>query len=130
MFECGLSVPDNWIHFGRSRIERFQKVVDKLAAFREEERPEAVICHGVDQAERLMAAFAERGWSLAGAGAAGRPYTGPALPICADGMAVGKTAGEVLATRLQFPDRQFLRVGVLMEFRGSNGQRISGGDRP
>lgn len=107
--ECGLPEPANGVHFDKGA-----SLLKRLASMPEEERPDAVVGHNVDDAETLMRAFADRGLSLKGAGATAGGYGGPALAIRTDGRELGRTAAELLIWRLQKPDRSVLRVGVPM----------------
>jgi DNA-binding LacI/PurR family transcriptional regulator len=112
MEECGIKTSDSWSHFDLYGLEA--ALAERLMALPESERPDAVVCHGVGQAETLMKAFAERGLPLLGTGAVEGGYGGPAIPICVDGTELGSTAAELLLWKLHRPQRACLRVGVPM----------------
>lgn len=116
MFECGMELPARWVHSAGPGSRRFFELTERLATLPDSERPEAVVCHSIEQAELLIKAFAKHGHRLVAMGAADAPHSGMALPIHADTAAMGTTSAEVLAMRLHHPNRQYLRVGVLMEF--------------
>ena len=112
--ECRLAASDAAVHFEWAGIEGGRRLAERLLALPECERPEAVVCHSASQAEELMAACAELGLLLKGAGGAEEEYRGAALPIRADGVQLGRAAAELLLGKLQRPERLPLRVGVPM----------------
>lgn len=114
MDECGLEVPAEAVHFTRGGEPTAGALCERLAALPEAKRPEAVVTHGIEQAEGLIACFARHGLKLYGAGATTAPKDSPALGILADGKAVGSVATELLISRLARPHRPLLRVGVKM----------------
>ncbi|MCK6471783.1 MAG: GntR family transcriptional regulator [Planctomycetes bacterium] len=114
MAACGLPVRDGFTHVGVSTKE----MVAQFVSLPEAERPQAVVCHGLYQAEQFVAAYAERGWPLEGAGAAASAGGRGVLPILAGERALGEAAAAVLVWRLQHPKRPALRVGVTMRFAG------------
>jgi DNA-binding LacI/PurR family transcriptional regulator len=124
MNECGLSAPESWAHFENPWFVKDDQLAKKLLALPVEERPEAVICHNITQAQTLMEHFAERGLRLVAAGVTDRGYGGAALPIRAHGRELGATAAELLISRFQRPSRLQLRVGVPMVFTPQNAQPV------
>ncbi len=110
--ECGIKLTDAWIHFDLYGLEA--QLAAKLLQLPDSQRPDAVVCHGISQAEMLMKIFAEHGVPLLGAGAVEGGYGGPALPIRVDGAELGRTAAELLLWKLHRPSRAALRVGVPM----------------
>lgn len=120
MDECGLEVPAEAVHFERNGEPFTGALCERLAALPEAQRPEAVVAHGLEQAESLIACFARHGLKLHGAGTTTAPKDSHALGILADGKAVGSVATELLISRLARPHRPLLRVGVKMPFLGSD----------
>ena len=116
MAECGLDAPERWTHFENPFFVKERELAGRLLALPERERPEAVLCHSLQQAVALQEVFAERGVRLAAAGTTDRGYGGPALAIRAHGREIGAAAAELLISRLQRPGRLRLRVGVPMLF--------------
>ncbi|MBI3828625.1 MAG: GntR family transcriptional regulator [Planctomycetes bacterium] len=114
MSELGLRAPDEWSQFGWHDETHLRPLAERLASLPGDERPEAVICHGVHQAEFIAKVFAERGLPLLAAGAAGAPYHGRAWGIYANSGQLGSTAAALLLWKLQQPQRPSLRVGVPM----------------
>lgn len=114
MEESGLECPNEWSHVGWNEIARVQPLAAQLAALPARERPEAVLCHGILQAEVVIETFAERGLPLLGAGATAGRHRHIAWPIYADHGQLGRIAAELLLRRLQQPDSSHLRVGVQM----------------
>ncbi len=111
MQECGLPVPEESIHLN---YEHASALARQLAALPEAQRPEAVVCHGLTEAETMLRHFSERGWPMQAVGATHKPYTGEALAVRIDGRELGRAAAELLVWRLQKPERSVLRVGVPM----------------
>jgi DNA-binding LacI/PurR family transcriptional regulator len=114
MTELGLPFSERWMHFTWFGKKYFQAKADELAALPATERPDAVVCHGAEQAQGIMENFAERSLPLAGTGATEVGYLGAALPIFASGKAMGRTAASLMLWKLQSPERASLRVGVPM----------------
>jgi DNA-binding LacI/PurR family transcriptional regulator len=119
MDECDLPVGQAWTHWVWAEPESCRALARRLLGRRASTRPEAVVCHGLLQAERLVDFFAENGVSLEGAGASSEAGSGKALAICADSRALGRTAASLLLWKLKEPGRPALRVGVPMLFDGS-----------
>ena len=120
MDEASLRVEHGWIHFSNPLEENDQQLAERLLKLPESERPQALLCHEVQQVDALRAAFAERGASIIGAGAADSDYRGAALPIHVDGTKLGAVAAELLISRLQRPSRTPLCVGIPMAFGGES----------
>lgn len=120
MDECGLPVPDDFVHFEAHPTAQMENLASKVLALPPERRPQAVLAHNMHQALELSAAAARAGWRLSGAGAGAGGADGPeleaVLPIRIDAAAMGEVAVELLAARLQRPERPCLRVGVPMRF--------------
>lgn len=121
MDECGLPVPDEFVHFAPDPTQQMEQLIPRMLALPPARRPQAVLAHNMHQARDLGAAAARAGWTLAGAGAGA--VADPALdgifPIHIDSAAMGEVAVELLAARLQRPERPCLRVGVPMRFQTS-----------
>ncbi len=122
MLECGLASPERWAHFENPWLVKDEELARRLLELPADEGPEAVICHSVTQAERLMRCFSEKGIRLVGAGVTDSGYGGAALPIRAYGRELGTAAAELLISRIQRPKRLQLRVGVPMIFMPPAGQ--------
>lgn len=128
MAECGLPVFEDWIHFAGFRTEDSDVLKQRLLAIPDAERPEAVVCHAHGHANFAAQVFAERGIRVLAAGATFDDAAGPALPIVADGLDLGRTAADLLVWRLQKQGRRLLRVGVPMSFAGN--VRVPATDKP
>jgi DNA-binding LacI/PurR family transcriptional regulator len=110
----GIRVPESWVHFeANNTLEDFAA---RLAAMPEVDRPQALICHGIEYAEATIRHCAARGLHLEAAGADSQPRYGRALNILLDAHEMGAVAGEHLLARLLRPARPFLNVGVRMVF--------------
>lgn len=116
MQELGLPVREEWIHYAFSDPRKLGTVLDRMIGRSARDRAEAVICHGLDHAEALVAMFEERGARLEAAGAASELAVGRAHPIIADLEELGATAMELLLSRLERPGRRALDVGLQMQF--------------
>lgn len=124
MLECGLQAPDRWAHFENPWFVKDEELARRLAELDEENRPDALVCHGLEQAESMIRAFAKHGIVLGAAGATGasdRSFDGPALPIAAPARDLGAAAAELLISQIQRPSRLRLRVGVPMTFNPPEG---------
>lgn len=121
MDECGLPVPDEFVHFAPDPTQQMEALLPKMLALPPERRPQAVLAHNMNQAQELCAAAARAGWTLAGAGSgsASEPALDGVFPISIDAAAMGEVAVELLAARLQRPERPCLRVGMPMRFQAS-----------
>jgi len=120
MDACGLEVPDGASHF--IPPHKAAELAAQLLALPENQRPEGVLCHAIETADILMRTFAAQGVRLYAAGCEGGTYNGPALPIRADGMELGRLAAEVLLWKIRQPNRSVLRVGVPMRFQGAQAE--------
>ena len=81
----GIRVPEPWVHFEpNSALEAFS---ERLAAMPEADRPQAVICHGIDYAEPLIRHCAARGLQIEAAGGVSQPHFSRALNILLDAAA-------------------------------------------
>ncbi len=116
MDACEIEVPESWIHVLGHDPEHDQEFARHCAAMPPKDRPEAVICHGVDQAESIMEACAALGLNLVGAGACDGPPQGKALGIQLVPEEMGAIAADLLLTRIRKPGRLFLNVGTRMAF--------------
>jgi DNA-binding LacI/PurR family transcriptional regulator len=111
--ECGLPVREDWIHLQSSTAD----IAPYLAALPEDQRPDAVVCHGSYQVDTIKRAFSERGLPLTGVGATTQPSAPDELIVLADGKEIGAAAAALLLSRIQRPTRPTLRVGVTMSFK-------------
>ena len=124
MRQCELPLREEWIHLeGPTKV-----LAPRLAALPEEERPEAVVCHGAYQVDVIRRAFAERGLPLAGVGSTASTPAPASLSVLADGKEMGAAAAALLLSRLQRPSRPTLRVGVTMSFHAVSSPLIEGED--
>lgn len=113
---CGLPAREDWAHFENPFFLKDADLAKRLAGLSETERPDAVICHSILQADTITRAFAARGLRCLAAGTVSDAYAGPALAIRVDGRELGATAAELMISRLQRPGRLACRVGVPMVF--------------
>lgn len=116
MDQRGLDAPENFVHRMNSINDSEAALAGRLAALPKNERPEAVICHEYDQAERIIGEFERRGLSLQGAGACGAQTPQKSIAIRTDMKTLGATALDLLVSRIQRPKRPYLRVGIPMFF--------------
>ncbi len=120
MDKYGLEVPESFVHFRNPYFVKAEQLAEELALLPEAVRPEAVVCHGQDQAEAMIEVFQRKGLGILAAGTTDQDYEGPALPIRAHGQELGAAAAELLISKLQRPGRLHLRVGVPMVFNPSS----------
>jgi DNA-binding LacI/PurR family transcriptional regulator len=116
MSECGLPVQPDWIHFASYTPGNLEALAERLAKLPAKDRPEALVCHNLNQAQHLMALAAKLGLVLEGAGGHSGPSDGPGMAIAIDGEDLGAVAVELLLSRLQRPLRPFMSVGVTMSW--------------
>lgn len=109
----GLEVRENWVHY---QTNEDKLLAPSLSALPEAERPQALLCHGSHQAERLIGECAVHGLHLEAAGACDQAHPGRTLNIRLDTQGMGAVAGDLLVTRLRQPARPALTVGVRMNF--------------
>lgn len=112
---AGLPASAEAVHlpqYGREETALAERLADGPEAL----RPDAVICHGIEQAETMVRVFASRGLRLHATGASPAYYRGPLPPIRADSWELGRVAGETLLWRLLRPERAAVSVGVPMVF--------------
>lgn len=84
----------------------------QLADLPSEQRPQAVVCHGLPQAEEILLEFKERGLPMQAAGATSGYHQHLGWPIFADYQQMGRIGSRLLLQRLIDPTAGFLRVGV------------------
>lgn len=116
MERCGLEMKEDWVHYSLIDEEYVVEAAERLLALPEPRRPQAVVCHAIDQADILMKVFAQRGVPLEAVGCSSHLHSGPAHKIRADARDLGATAGELLVWRLKQPKRLHMRVGMAMRF--------------
>jgi DNA-binding LacI/PurR family transcriptional regulator/DNA-binding transcriptional regulator YhcF (GntR family) len=116
MHRCQLAVNENWVHFKNPYFHNDQALAAELLALPREERPQAVICHGISQAETFLEIFSIHNQKLLAVGTTDRKYAGAALAIRAHGEEMGATAAELIISQLHRPGRLHHRVGVPMVF--------------
>lgn len=116
MEECGLPAGEDRIHCIRADAFYGEELGGKLAELPKEQQPQAVVCHGIAQADGAIKAFSERDLELEGVGSTTGPATDRALAVRFDAFELGAVAAELLVSRLQRPERRLLKVGVQMEF--------------
>lgn len=112
MDAMGAEVQEDWIHFVDLEADAHEAFARKLARKPRDRWPQAVICHGVNQAEWLMKSFENRNWRIVGAGASGGTHFGEALALPVNAKEMGEVAADLLVARLERPDRPYLNVGV------------------
>ncbi|MCK6472076.1 MAG: GntR family transcriptional regulator [Planctomycetes bacterium] len=123
MLECGLPAPDRWAHFENPWFVPDEELARRLVALDDDIRPDALVCHGIGQAETMIREFANHGIKIGAAGASDRSAGGPALSIGAPAKDLGAAAAELLISQIQRPSRLRLRVGVPMTFSPPDGHR-------
>ena len=114
--EMNFPFSDDCIHHAWALRDQTREQAEALAALPDDQRPDAVVSHSAELAHEFIDAFARKGRWLAGAGATSLGFLGSALPIFADGRALGRTAASLTVWKLQAPERPALRVGVPMQF--------------
>ena len=118
MDEAGLDCPGAWAHTTMVVGARLQALAEQLAALPEDERPQAVVCHSIEQAEVFLDVFRARGYPLEAAGATHGRHRHTAWPIFSDPNELGGQGARLLLIRLLHPKTSFLRVGVTMGLSG------------
>lgn len=121
MHRNNLPVSEKWVHFKNPYFCSDQALAAEILALPREDAPDAVICHGITQAETFIELFAINNRKLMAAGTTNRRYAGPALPIRAHGEEMGATAAELIISQLHRPGRLRHRVGVPMIFEAPAG---------
>lgn len=116
----GLNASDANVRFAWTEENHAIHMAREIVDLPEDRRPQAVLCHGLNQARALIKLFAERGLPLMAAGATDTPAEGPALSIVASNADLGRTAASLLLWKLQLPTRLPLRVGVPMTLSKEN----------
>ena len=116
MDEAGLSCPDEWGHMTWYRGKPVQELAEQLAALPPDKRPEAMVCHGIEQAEIFIEVFRARGLPLEAAGVTTGLHRHTAWSIFADQNRLGSLAAELLLRRIRVPTSDFLREGMAMVF--------------
>lgn len=135
MHRNNLPVSERWVHFKNPYFHGDQAFAAELLALPREDAPDAVICHGIGQAETFLELFAINNRKLLAAGTTNQKYAGPALPIRAHGEEMGATAAELIISQLHRPGRLRHRVGVPMVFEapapsGAKGTPAPGPSQP
>lgn len=112
MDELNLPVREDWIHRLDVGAREAANLAQSWAQQPDTERPEALLCFNLDQAEALQQACADHGLSLEAAGVAERLPRGAAHAIRIDGVELGRIGAALALARLQQPHRPTVRVGV------------------
>lgn len=111
--EAGIAPGPDWAHRIFTLERDYAALATRFQMLPETERPQAVLCHSLTHAARLVELCRARGFELAGAGAGEAPLEN-AQAIRAEPGALGRTAAALLLWKLQQPERPVLRVGVPM----------------
>ena len=114
MDEAGIPCPDAWAHITPSSDEILRTLAGQVASLPAGEQPDAVVCHGIEQAEVFLDVFRARGFPLQAAGATSGQHQHTAWPIYADINQLGSMASELLLRRIQLPSAPIMRAGVPM----------------
>ena len=114
MDEAGLPCPNEWSHFTWHSGDPVRVFAEQLASLPANERPEAIVCHALAQAEVFIDVFQARGLPLQAAGATSGQHRHTAWPIVADTFQLGDLAAEMLLRRIQQPSASLLHMGVPM----------------
>jgi DNA-binding LacI/PurR family transcriptional regulator len=107
----GIDARADWVHY---QTEEDTELAGRLAALGNAERPQALLCHDIKNAERLIRSCGELGLQLQAAGASSDSHASPAMHIRLDTKEMGSVSGELLLARIKQPARPFLNVGVRM----------------
>jgi DNA-binding LacI/PurR family transcriptional regulator len=107
----GIEIRPGWEHY---QAEEDTELAGQLAALGSEDRPQALLCHDIKNAERLIRSCSELGLQLKAAGASSDSHASHAMHIRLDTKEMGSVAGELLLARIKQPARPFLNVGVRM----------------
>jgi DNA-binding LacI/PurR family transcriptional regulator len=122
MGELSLPVCDDWMHQVHWNKAEQAALVDRLSDLPETDRPQAIVCYDLRQAEALMATLLARGLELEGAGVnGGLLWDGMALPVNVDLKEMGAAGAALLVSRLQRPSRPYFRVSIAMSFEHPGG---------
>lgn len=113
---AGLGFKEEWVHFESSNLEHMFKLAEKLRRLPKRERPDAVICHDLQQAQVLIDHFAKHKLKLVGAGASSEEHEGKAHRIFVDLEKLGGISAETLLSRLLRSGGYPTNIGVSMEF--------------
>lgn len=97
-----------------SESPHLQQLARDLIGIPEDRRPQALVCHGLSQAELIARAFKQAGLPLLAAGATPRSHYNFGWPIFADYERMGQIGAELLLRRIIHPVSGGLRVGVPM----------------
>jgi len=89
-----------------------QQLARQLAELPPEQRPQAVVCHGLPQAEEFLREFKQRGIPLQAAGATSGYHQHLGWPIFGDYQQMGKIGAGLLLQRITETADSFLRIGV------------------
>lgn len=117
MTEHGLECPDSFIHYETFNPLHLEALALHWLNLPISERPEAILCHSIDQGEILSNVFKKAGENLMAAGAAHLEKNNQAKAIVVDAEQMGAVAADILLARIKEPQRNFLRVGVIMQFK-------------
>ena len=124
MWELDIDTQKEWIHYCLDYEDQIPNLAKKLASLPENERPEAVVCHEISQADILKKTFEDRGLPLEAVGSTAFPNgMHKALSITADPRAQGEIAGFLLLSRIRHPERPFINAGVRLEFELSDKEK-------
>jgi len=100
-----------WNYPESPHLQRFAR---DLAALPDDRRPQALVCHGLPQAEFIASAFKQAGLPLLAAGATPTAQYNHAWPIFASYERMGQIGAELLLRRLIHPVGGSLHVGIPM----------------
>lgn len=99
----------SWNSLGDAHL---QQLARQLAELPPEQRPQAVVCHGLPQAEEFLLEFKQRGIPLQAAGATSGYHQHLGWPIFGDYQQMGRIGARRLLQRVTDPADAFLRIGV------------------
>lgn len=117
MTEQGLECPDTFVHYETFNPIHLESLALTWLDLPKNERPEAILCHSIIQGEVLSSIFKKAGQNLESAGATHIAQKGKAIPIFVEAEQMGAVAADVLLARIKEPLRNFLRIGVIMQFK-------------
>lgn len=114
----GIDAPESWIHYDTHDAHH---ISEHLCNLPEADRPQAVVCHGYNQARQIAKTFAEHGLEIEVMGCHIEQHAtdSSALSCRLNAFEMGVVAGDLLLARLKNPSRPYLNVGVQMTFAPS-----------
>ncbi|PCJ62548.1 MAG: hypothetical protein COA79_03285 [Planctomycetota bacterium] len=115
--EQGIHPEKDWVHINQPLELNDHDLAIQLLNRDENDIPQAIFCHGIDQAKIIMEEFSKVGrYIYATAITPNLNYGGPVYPIFVNGFEMGSMGIELLISKIQRPNRISFRVGAPMDF--------------